>query len=163
MVRRFAWEAHRLVAHSVPGGRRSAIAGMRSSAWSSRPKAAASRAISTTTPITPKCKDSLGRRERYHFRGEGGERRWTAHERADGSRVEFGYDTLGRQISTTDVLGRRHFLRRDGEGRIVGEDGPAVVSWQAELDADGLAVEVASSDGRRRRFERDAQGRAYAA
>lgn len=159
VVRRFAWEAHRLVAHSVPGGPEIRYR------WDAQQRVVEQAESGGLTrhfhyhADHTEVQDSLGRRERYHFRGEGGERRWTAHERADGSRVEFGYDALGRQISTTDALGRRHFLRRDGEGRIVGEDGPAVVSWQAELDADGLAVEVASSDGRRRRFERDAQGR----
>ncbi|TDR39706.1 RHS repeat-associated protein [Tahibacter aquaticus] len=163
IVRRFAWEAHRLVAHSLPSGPEIRYR------WDAQGRVIEQaetggllRRFHYRADHT-EVEDSLGRRERYHFRGEGGALRWTAHERADGSRLEFGYDTLGRQVRSTDALGREQFLRRDGEGRIIGESGAAAASWHADLDADGLAVSVESSDGRRRRFDRDELGRIRAA
>ncbi len=51
--------------------------------------------------------DSLGRKETYHFAGEGGLRRVIKHERADGSVIENRFDTSGRLTASIDPLGRQ--------------------------------------------------------
>lgn len=74
VVREFAWGNHLLTVHRVPGGQETHYT------WD------------TPTPE--------GREERYHFVGKGPGQRWTAHTRADGSRIEFRYDRAGRKVAT---------------------------------------------------------------
>ena len=105
--------------------------------------------------------DSLGRVERYEFAGEGGQRRWTALVRADGSRSEFDYDLFGRLVAMRDPLGRETRRRRDGQGRMLEEESPGKARYRKRVDEEtGLLVELEDAMQRRWTFERDERGNA---
>jgi RHS repeat-associated protein len=162
VVRCFEWENHRLVAHGQPGGR------MIRYVWDAPgPQGKVVEQIeddglhrryhyhSDHTEVT----DNPGRSERYEFSGDGPDRRWTAHQRADGSRIEHSYDGFGRRVSTTDPLGRKTYLRRDGEGRVVGISTPDGRTVSRRLDSQGQLLREEGPEGTTR-YVRDALGRA---
>ncbi len=119
VVRVFAWREHMLVAHGEPGGLEvryewdvHAPHGRVVKQIEAGGLTRTFRYLRDATEVS----DSLGRVERYEFAGEGGQRRWTALVRADGSRSEFDYDLFGRLVAMRDPLGRETRRRRDGQG-----------------------------------------------
>lgn len=161
-IRSFEFDAdHRLIAHGQPGGREVRYV------WDA--PAPAGRVVEQIEASglarryvyqadRTEVLDSLGRREMYEFRGNGAKRRWTAHVRADGSRIEYGYDAFGRRISTTDPLGRVTWYRRDAEGRAAGVSLPDGRTLTRELDVAGQLLSEDGPEGRTV-FKRDALGR----
>lgn len=161
-IRSFVWDAqHRVIAHGQPGGREIRYV------WDTEgPEGRVVEQIEVgglqrryvygddRTEVL----DSLGRREIYEFRGEGAKRRWTAHQRADGSRIEYGYDAFGRRISMTDPLGRVTWYRREAQGRAVGASLPDGRTLSRELDVAGQLLAETGPEGRTV-FKRDALGR----
>ncbi len=161
-IRSFAWDAqHRLIAHGQPGGREIRYV------WDAEgPEGRVVEQIEVgglqrryvygddRTEVL----DSLGRREVYEFRGEGPKRRWTAHQRADGSRIEYAYDAFGRRIAMTDPLGRVTWYRRDAQGRAVGVSLPDGRTLSRELDIAGQLLAEDGPEGRTV-FKRDTLGR----
>jgi RHS repeat-associated protein len=108
-------------------------------------------------------RDSMGRCETYHFKGEGGLKRWTGHTRAEvdgqASHVAFEYDGFGRLICSTDALGRKTHVRRDGQGRAIGSTGPDGGTTLVTLDEQtDLPLKIQDAEGRITTFERDALG-----
>ncbi len=161
-IRSFAWDAqHRLIAHGQPGGRQiryvwdadgpegRVVEQIESGGLHRRYVYGADR-----TEVL----DSLGRREVYEFSGEGPKRRWTAHQRADGSRIVYAYDAFGRRISMTDPLGRVTWYRRDAQGRAVGVSLPDGRTLTRELDVAGQLLAEVGPEGRTV-FKRDELGR----
>lgn len=161
VVRQFQWQKHILIGHGIPGGlevrydwdqlspegkvqRQSEAEGLtRDYAY------AADHTIVT---------DSLGRVETYHFEGDGPDTRWTAHTRADGSRIEHQYDGFGRKVADIDPLGRTTRMQRDGEGRIIGRSLPDGSRWQYRLDPEsGEPLAIEGPGGFKLTIERDAR------
>ncbi|QGQ70272.1 hypothetical protein [Halomonas sp. PA16-9] len=107
VVREFEWQDHMLTAHRVPGGMEAHYTWDRHApdgrVVGQQEAGGLARTYSYQVDHTL-VTDSLGREERYHFVGSGPGRRWTAHTRADGSRIEFRYDRAGRKIATVDPL-----------------------------------------------------------
>ena len=64
-------------------------------------------------------------------------RRWTAHTRADGSRIEFRYDRAGLKVATVDPLGHETLIERDDHGQVIAQTGPDGTRWAIERDALG--------------------------
>ncbi|MFU3619049.1 RHS repeat-associated core domain-containing protein [Pseudomonas paraeruginosa] len=162
VVRVFAWHAHMLVAHGEPGGLEvryewdvHAPHGRVLKQIEAGGLTRSFRYLRDATEVS----DSLGRVERYEFAGEGGQRRWTALVRADGSRTEFDYDLFGRLVALRDPLGRETRRRRDGQGRTLEEETPGKARYRKTLDEEtGLLVELEDAMQRRWRFERDERG-----
>ena len=159
VTRTFAWAQGRMAGHGQPGG-----LSLRYE-WDEQGRVIAqheadglSRYYHYAADHT-RVSDSLGRSERYGFEGDGAQRRWTSHERADGSAIHYAYDGFGRRVRTTDALGRHSYLRRDAQGRVVGGTTAEGHSWHATLDARGLLVRGESALGVVT-ITRDAQGRA---
>ena len=104
--------------------------------------------------------DSLGRRDRYRFRGAGGLKRLVEHTRADGTTVGYRYDRAGRLAAETDPLGRTRQTHWDDEGRVVGmsnADGTrSELVWDRER---GLLLETRSPGGATLRLRYDEFGR----
>ncbi|MCO2331511.1 RHS repeat protein, partial [Pseudomonas aeruginosa] len=164
VVRVFAWREHMLVAHGEPGGLEvryewdvHAPHGRIVKQIEAGGLTRTFRYLRDATEVS----DSLGRVERYEFAGEGGQRRWTALVRADGSRSEFDYDLFGRLVAMRDPLGRETRRRRDGQGRMLEEESPGKARYRKRVDEEtGLLVELEDAMQRRWTFERDERGNA---
>ncbi|MDU2612889.1 MAG: type VI secretion system effector Tse5, partial [Pseudomonas aeruginosa] len=164
VVRVFAWREHMLVAHGEPGGLEvryewdvHAPHGRVVKQIEAGGLTRTFRYLRDATEVS----DSLGRVERYEFAGEGGQRRWTALVRADGSRSEFDYDLFGRLVAMRDPLGRETRRRRDGQGRMLEEESPGKARYRKRVDEEtGLLVELEDAMQRRWTFERDERGNA---
>ncbi|MBV7560935.1 RHS repeat-associated core domain-containing protein [Pseudomonas sp. sia0905] len=162
VVRVFAWCNHLMIAHGEPGGLEVRYE------WDEHTPTG--RVIRQTEKDglvrefhyqkdSTEVVDSLGRMERYHFTGAGGEQRWTALTRADGSRLEFEYDLFGRQVAFRDPLGRETRRRLDGQGRLREEQSPARHRYRQVINEQtDLLDELVDVEGRTWRFERDTRG-----
>ncbi len=102
--------------------------------------------------------DNLGREERYHFVGSGLSKRWTAHTRADGSRIEFRYDRAGLKVATVDPLGHETLIERDDHGQVIAQTGPDGTRWAIERDALGQPVSIEGPDEQRWQITRNDLG-----
>lgn len=176
IVRQFTWtHEHLMASHSQPGGTHTSYewAHAGNSALPARPGRQARVVRQTESDGLVRqylyledrtmVRDSLGRLETYHFRGEGGQKRWTGHTLAevDGHRahISMEYDSFGRQTASTDALGRKTHVRRDGLGRAIGRTGPDGGSSVVTLDEHSdLPVKTQDPDGRITTIERDARG-----
>ncbi len=160
-VRRFEWEDHLLAAHHDLAGRavryRWARSGTTARVIEQSEPDGLTRRYSYAAGVT-EVTDNLGRIERYHHQGEGGLRRWTALERADGSRIEFKYDWAGRQVAQIDPLGRQRRNARDGAGHITAQIGPDGGRTEYQLDEFGAPLLITDPERRTLRIERDARG-----
>ncbi|MFY1665680.1 RHS repeat-associated core domain-containing protein [Pseudomonas sp. Pseu.R1] len=159
IVRVFDWTNHIMTAHGEPGGMEVRYE------WDACHPNGKVVKQSETEGLTREFRyhpdatdviDSLGRIERYEFSGDGGERRWTALIRADGSRTEFEHDLFGRQVAVRDPLGRVSRRRLDGQGRVLEEESPGKLNYRVTLDTEtGLPAELVDRLGRLWIFERD--------
>lgn len=160
-VRSFEWQAHRMVAHAQPGGIEVRYEWDRPG-----PDGRVQRQIETGgltrhyayhgghTVVS----DSLGRTETYHFEGEGPDTRWSAHTRADASRIEYRHDGFGRRIASVDPLGRITRTALDSEGRPIGHTLPDGSRWRYQLDETGEPTRIDGPEQQSWRIERDARG-----
>jgi RHS repeat-associated protein len=176
VVRQFTWtHEHLMASHSQPGGIHASYewAHAGNSALPARPGRQARVVCQSESDGLVRqylyledrtmVRDNLGRLETYHFRGEGGQKRWTGHTQAevDGHRahISMEYDSFGRQTGSTDALGRKTQVRRDGLGRAVGLTGPDGGSSVVTLDEHSdLPVKVQDPDGRTTTIDRDTRG-----
>lgn len=162
VVRTFTWHNHLMTGHGQPGG-----VDMRYEWDHHDPQGKVLRQIEADglthsyhyrddhTEVT----DNLGRSQRYEFTGEGGLRRWSAHVRADGSRVEYEYDLFGRLVATRDALGRTSRRYLDGEGRPLETQSPGGASQRHTLDPEtGWPLGLQDAEGRRWTLTRDERG-----
>lgn len=162
VVRVFAWCNHIMIAHGEPGGLEVRYE------WDEH--TSQGRVIRQTEKDglsrefryhddNTEVVDSLGRMESYRFSGTGGQRRWTALVRADGSRLEFDYDLFGRQVAFRDPLGRETRRRLDGQGRLREEQSPGRHRYRQLINEQtDLLDELVDAEGRTWRFERDTRG-----
>nr|WP_301011522.1 RHS repeat-associated core domain-containing protein [Halomonas sp.] len=161
VVREFEWQDHILTAHRVPGGMEAHYT------WDRHApdgrvvgqQEAGGLARSYTyhvdhTLVT----DSLGREERYHFVGSGPGRRWVAHTRADGSRIEFRYDRAGRKAATVDPLGHETLIERDDHGQVIAQVTPDGQRWTVERDTLGQPIRIEGPDDQRWQIKRNERG-----
>ena len=81
--------------------------------------------------------------------GSGPGRRWTAHTRADGSRIVFRYDRAGLKVATVDPLGHETLIERDDHGQVIAQTGPDGTRWAIERDALGQPVSIEGPDDQR--------------
>lgn len=103
--------------------------------------------------------DSLGRTERYYFTGTGGEQRWTALERADGSVITFEYNELGQQIATIDPLGRKTASTLNGQGKLTAITLADGAIWHYKLDdSTGEPIEITDPEGNITKLAYDNKG-----
>ncbi|MBF8224316.1 type VI secretion system tip protein VgrG, partial [Halomonas sp. 328] len=161
MVREFEWQAHMLVAHRVPGGLEAHYTWDRHAPDGRVIGQQEAGGLARTYAYHPDhtcVTDSLGREERYHFVGAGPGQRWTAHTRADGSRIEFRYDRAGRQIATLDPLGRETAMARDDQGQIIAQTAPDGSRWTIERDALGQPIRIEGPEGLHWQIERNPLG-----
>ncbi|WP_445009867.1 type VI secretion system tip protein TssI/VgrG [Vreelandella stevensii] len=161
VVREFEWQDHLLTAHRVPGGMEAHYTWDRHAPDGrvvGQQEAGGLARTYTYHVDHTRVVDSLGREERYHFVGSGPGQRWTAHTRADGSRLEFRYDRAGRKIATLDPLGRETRIARDDHGQVIGQTLPDGTHWAIERDALGLPVRLDGPDDQYWQIERDARG-----
>ncbi|WP_234668058.1 RHS repeat-associated core domain-containing protein [Halomonas sp. TD01] len=161
VMREFEWDTHMLTAHRVPGGieahytwDRHAPDGRVIGQQEAGGLARSYRYEVDHTLVT----DSLGREERFHFVGSGPGKRWTAHTRADGSRIEFRYDRAGRKVATIDSLGRETLIERDDHGQVVGQTTPDGSRWTIERDALGQPMRLDGPDDQRWQIKRNDRG-----
>ncbi|WP_318153446.1 RHS repeat-associated core domain-containing protein [Halomonas sp. ML-15] len=161
VVREFEWQDHILTAHRVPGGLEARYTWDRHTPQGRVIAQAESGGLARTYAYHPDhtlVTDSLGREERYHFSGTGPGQRWTAHTRADGSRIEFRYDEAGQRIASVDPLGRETALERDDAGQIIAQVAPDGARWTITRDALGQPTALAGPESLRWQLERDARG-----
>lgn len=162
VVRSFTWQNHLMTGHAQPGG-----VDMRYEWDRHDPSGKVLRQIETDglthtyhyrddhTEVT----DNLGRSQRYEFAGEGGLRRWTAHVRTDGSRVEYEYDLFGRLVAEKDALERVSRRYLDGKGRLRETRSPGGAMQRHTIDAEtGWALALEDAERRRWTFTRDERG-----
>ncbi|CAM3649110.1 type VI secretion system tip protein VgrG [Halomonas sp. FME1] len=161
VVREFEWQNHMLIAHRVPGGMETHYT------WDRHApdgrvvgqQEAGGLARSYTYHVDhTQVADSLGREELYHFVGSGPGQRWTAHTRADGSRIEFRYDRAGRKVATVDPLGRETLIERDESGQVIGQTTPGGQRWTLKRDAMGDTVSVEGPESQRWQITRNERG-----
>ncbi len=82
--------------------------------------------------------DSLGRKDRYEFSGEGGLKRLVKHTRKDGSIIRNEFDQHGRMVAQYDALDRK---------------------TEYSLDiASGLLIKTTTHDGREFKFDYNRMG-----
>ena len=159
VVRTFQWTDHRLIAHAQPGGIEIKYLWDEQGRVSRQSETGGLSRIYGYHADCTELLDSLGRSETYHFAGEGGERRWTGHTRADKSEVAYQYDGAGRRTTVLDPLERRYHTQLDSEGRVTATTAPGRVNWRYTLDPDtGGALSITDPDSRTWRFTRDARG-----
>uniref|UniRef100_UPI000683E25C RHS repeat-associated core domain-containing protein n=1 Tax=Halomonas sp. 23_GOM-1509m TaxID=1380358 RepID=UPI000683E25C len=161
VVREFEWQDHMLTAHRVPGGMEAHYTWDRHApdgrVVGQQEAGGLARTYSYQVDHTL-VTDSLGREERYHFVGSGPGRRWTAHTRADGSRIEFRYDRAGRKIATVDPLGHETLIERDDHGQVIAQVTPDGTRWAIERDALGHPVSIEGPDEQRWQIQRNDLG-----
>ncbi|WP_338807007.1 RHS domain-containing protein [Pseudomonas chlororaphis] len=173
LVREFEWSEHRISAHRHASGPwhryryESAAPGARVVEHSNQ-EGLAYRFEYQKQPSSPqgqprastRVSDSLGRIDTYHFEGEPGLSRLTAHHKADGSVWRHAYDGFGRLVASTDPLGRSTYVRRDSEGRLTGMQLPDGSSTQQDYDeATGRLLQSTDPDGASTTYEYDRHGR----
>lgn len=156
-VRSFEWQAHRMVAHAQPGGIEVRYEWDASGKVIRQIEAGGLTRDYTYAPGHTTVTDSLGRSEIYHFEGEGPDTRWTAHTRADGSRIEYQYDGFGRRIASIDALGRITRSPLDGEGRPIGHTLPDGSRWRYQLDEAGEPIRIDAPEQQSWTIARDAR------
>ena len=143
VVREFEWQDHMLIAHRVPGGMEARYTWDRHApdgrVVGQQEVGGLARRYTYHVDHT-QVTDSLGREEQYYFMGSGPGQRWTAHTRADGSRIEFRYDRAGQKVATVDPLGRETLIERDSNGQVIGQVTPDGQHWTMERDALGNTV-----------------------
>lgn len=161
-ARRFDWRDHIMVGHAQPDGLEIRYE------WDHHTPAGKVlrqterdgltrdyRYLADRTEVT----DNIGRKEYFVFEGEGGERRWVSHIRADGSRVEFTYDAFGRLTGFKDPLGRQGYARYDGQGRRSELVEPGKASTRYFLDDEtGFVTGLRDADDRLWQLQRDERG-----
>ncbi|CAH0174449.1 putative deoxyribonuclease RhsA [Pseudomonas sp. Bi70] len=162
VTRRFKWQNHMLVTHAQPEGLEVHYDW---SAYEPTGKVIRQTELDGLTrdyhyePLHTDVIDSLGRRERYLFEGEGAVRQWVAHERADGSRIEFTYDAYGRLASIKDPLQRVLQARFNGEGMRAELEEPGKTGTRYFLDDDnGFVTGMRDPDGHEWQMLRDERG-----
>ncbi|MFC4158754.1 RHS repeat-associated core domain-containing protein [Chitinimonas lacunae] len=166
VLREYGYRAHLMVRHSVRGGPASEYD---YDVWTPDGRVVAQRnpggldyRFSYHDDRT-EVRDSLGRLDIYHFVGQGGLQRLSAHTRADGSCWRFGYDFAGRLCSETDPLGRSGYYRYDGEGRLIGrqtvEGAASFLEWEEDH---GRLLRLRNAEGAEYRFDYDRSGRLLA-
>ena len=162
VTRRFDWKNHMLVAHAQPEGLE-----VRYQWDRHEPAGKVVRQIERDgltrayryEPNHTEVVDSLGRRERYLFEGEGPDRQWVAHERADGSRIEFSYDAYGRLATIKDPLQRVLQARFNGEGVRAELEEPGKTGTRYFLDDEqGFITGMRDADGHEWQIQRDERG-----
>ena len=84
--------------------------------------------------------------------------RWTAHTRADGSRIEFRYDRAGLKVATVDPLGHETLIERYDHGQVIAQTGPDGTRWAIERDALGQPVSIEGPDDQRWQIQRNELG-----
>ncbi len=109
-------------------------------------------------------RDSLGRVTRYHHEGTGGLKRITRQVNPDGSEEHYQYDSAGRRIAATDLLGRTTHWRYDGQGQLLGVQGPDGRSSQQRWGlpgtaTNGLLLQSTSASGLHTHYQYDAWAR----
>lgn len=103
--------------------------------------------------------DSLNRSERYYFKGTGGDQRWTALQRADGSMIQFEYDELGRQTATIDPLNRKTTTTYNEQGKITAKTFADGSQIQYVLDDKlGQPIQVIDPEGHKTTLSYDDKG-----
>lgn len=161
-IRYFGWREHILVRHGEPGG-----IDVRYTYDVYSPKGRVLTQVNADGlsyrfdyhPQHTVVMDSLGRVEEFHFEGEGGLQRLTAHVRADGSRISRVHDPAGRLITEIDPLGRVTRYRLDGEGHQIGVTRPDGSTLSSRHDPEtGDEVERETAPGRRVRYSHDGRG-----
>ncbi|MGP8296256.1 RHS repeat-associated core domain-containing protein [Halomonas sp. AOP7-B1-5] len=161
VVREFEWQDHMLIAHRVPGGMEAHYTWDRHApdgrVVGQQEAGGLARRYTYHVDHT-QVTDSLGREELYHFVGSGPGQRWTAHTRADGSRIEFLYDRAGRKIATVDPLGRETLIERDENGQVIGQVTPDGQRWILERDAMGDTTSVEGPENQRWQITRNERG-----
>nr|WP_290986978.1 RHS repeat-associated core domain-containing protein [Halomonas sp.] len=161
VVREFEWQDHMLIAHRVPGGMEAHYTWDRHApdgrVVGQQEAGGLARRYTYHVDHT-QVTDSLGREELYHFVGSGPGQRWTAHTRADGSRIEFRYDRAGRKIATVDPLGRETLIERDENGQVIGQVTPDGQRWILERDAMGNTTRVEGPENQHWQITRDERG-----
>ncbi|MGP9827725.1 RHS repeat-associated core domain-containing protein [Ectopseudomonas khazarica] len=162
VVRTFTWCEHLMTGHGQPGGLEMRYEWDQHTAQGKVLRQIEADGLSHSyhyhddhTEVT----DSLGRSQRFEFTGEGGLQRWSAHVRADGSRLEFEYDLFGRQVAVKAPLGRTSRRYLDGEGRLLEEQSPGGASQRYSLDPEtGWPLGLQDSAGRQWTLTRDTRG-----
>ena len=161
VVREFEWQNHMLTAHRVPGGMEAHYSWDRHApdgrVVGQQEAGGLARSYSYQVDHTL-VTDSLGREERYHFVGSGPGRRWTAHTRADGSRIEFRYDRAGLKVATVDPLGHETLIERDEHGQVIAQTGPDGTRWAIERDPLGQPVSIEGPEDQTWQITRNEQG-----
>ncbi|WP_223828148.1 RHS repeat-associated core domain-containing protein [Vreelandella titanicae] len=161
VVREFEWQDHMLTAHRVPGGMEAHYTWDRHApdgrVVGQQEAGGLARTYSYQVDHTL-VTDSLGREERYHFVGSGPGRRWTAHTRADGSRIEFRYDRAGLKVATVDPLGRETLIERDDHGQVIAQVAPDGTRWVIERDDLGQPVSIEGPEDQTWQITRNERG-----
>ena len=161
VVREFEWQDHMLIAHRVPGGMEARYTWDRHApdgrVVGQQEVGGLARRYTYHVDHT-QVTDSLGREEQYYFMGSGPGQRWTAHTRADGSRIEFRYDRAGQKVATVDPLGRETLIERDSNGQVIGQVTPDGQHWTMERDALGNTVGMEGPADQQWQVERDERG-----
>ena len=161
VVREFEWQDHMLTAHRVPGGMEAHYTWDRHApdgrVVGQQEAGGLARRYTYHVDHT-QVTDSLGREELYHFVGSGPGQRWTAHTRADGSRIEFRYDRAGRKVATLDPLGRETQIERDENGQVIGQITPDGQRWTLKRDAMGDTTSVEGPEHQRWQITRNERG-----
>ncbi|WP_447894308.1 RHS repeat-associated core domain-containing protein [Vreelandella sp. GE22] len=86
------------------------------------------------------------------------DKHWTAHTRADGSRIEFRHDRAGRKIATVDPLGRETHIERHENGLVIGHVTPDGQRWDIERDALGDTVSIEGPESQHWQITRNERG-----
>ncbi|WP_326538133.1 RHS repeat-associated core domain-containing protein [Pseudorhodoferax sp.] len=173
LVRQFEWDRHRLRAHRNAAGpwHRYSYEGPQPGARvlvHSNQEGLEYRFEYLAIPAGPdgqpraatRVRDSLGRTETYHFEGPPGLSRLTAHDKADGSCWRQRHDSFGRLVSRTDPLGRSTYLRRDGQGRLLGVQRPDGRHSSQDFDpGTGRLLQSTDATGACTRYQYDHWGR----
>ncbi len=161
VVREFEWQDHMLTAHRVPGGMEAHYTWDRHApdgrVIGQQEAGGLARRFEYHVDHT-QVTDHLGREERYHFVGSGPGKRWTAHTRADGSRIEFRYDRVGQKIATADPLGRENRIERNESGQVIGQVTPDGQRWSIERDALGDTVSIEGPESQHWQITRNERG-----
>ncbi|WP_371827757.1 RNase A-like domain-containing protein [Vreelandella zhanjiangensis] len=161
VVREFEWQEHMLIAHRVPGGMEAHYTWDRHApdgrVIGQQEAGGLARRYTYHVDHT-QVTDSLGREETYHFVGSGPGKRWTAHTRADGSRIEFRYDRAGHKVATIDPLGRETLIERDDSGQVIGQVTPDGQRWTLERNAMGDTSSVEGPENQRWQITRNERG-----
>ncbi|SDU35258.1 RHS repeat-associated core domain-containing protein [Halopseudomonas salegens] len=161
-VRHFAWDQHMMVSHGQPGG---ASTDYEWDTLSPEGKVIRQQSHSGLTRTYhyhsdhTEVIDSLGRRECYEFTGEGPDQRWSAHLRADNTRITYNYNAAGLLSAIHDPLERCLRYRFDARGHLQAITYPDRSSENHTRDEEtGWLLEWCSPGKRRTKITRDERG-----